>query len=98
ITSIPASRLAATFRSSSANRYGGIRRRRLLERMELLEKAFGERAHEHGNRPAGDRDVELVPNLDLELSAVERHSHRGATAGEHVRDRGAGRACPARRR
>ena len=44
ITSTPAARLAATLRSSSANRYGGIRSRRLLGRMQLLYEVVGQAA------------------------------------------------------
>src|SRR5947199_347564 len=41
ITSIPAARLAAIFRSSSANRYGGIRWRRLVGCTELVPDDLG---------------------------------------------------------
>ena len=70
---MPAARLAAILRSSSANRYGGILRvaGAYSVVMQLLDEFIGERAAEHRHRPAGQRYVQILPHLDLELAAVE---------------------------
>src|SRR5580700_6411616 len=91
ITSIPASRLEAILRSSSANRYGGISSRRLLGFMQLLDEFVGQDAAVHGHGPAGQVDVQILPHFDLELAPVEDHGDRRMAATEHVRDRGASR-------
>src|SRR5450755_3495103 len=95
ITSIPAARLAATLRSSSANRYGGIRSRRLLGFMQLLDQVVGELAPEHRDRPTAQVHVEVLPNLYLELSPLEHDRNGRVPAPKHVGDRGAGGAGPA---
>src|SRR5437588_12594939 len=76
ITSMPAARLAEIFRSSSANRYGGICSRRLLDRIQLLQEIVGEGAAEHRHRPARQVDVQVRPHLGLQLPAVERDRDR----------------------
>src|SRR5262249_23348507 len=99
-TSTPAARLARTLRSSSANRYGGIRSRRLLRRMQLLDEGFGECAAEHRHRPPRQFDVQLVGDLDAEHTAVkdDRDRRRGARGPvHHVSDSRAGGAGSARR-
>src|SRR3954453_13667785 len=95
MTSTPAAFLAAILRSSSANRYGGIRSRRSDGCMQLLDELSGQLAPEHRDRPAGQVDVQVLPHLDLELAAVEAHGHgRVAAAG----DVGDGRAAGTRAR
>ena len=92
ITSMPAARFAAILRSSWANRYGGMRSRRSLCLIELLAEVVGERAREHGHRPAGQGHVQILPDLDRQLAAVEAHDDLGA-----ARRRG-GRRPPRRSR
>src|SRR5450755_211669 len=96
ITSTPAARLAATLRSSSANRYGGMRSRRLLDRMQLLYEFVGERSAIHRNRPAAQIDLQFLPHLDLQLAAVECDRDRRVAPLQDVCDSGARRAGPAR--
>src|SRR5258708_14920153 len=92
ITSTPAARLAATLRSSSANRYGGMRSRRSLCLIQLLAEFVTELATVDGHRPARQRDAQLLVDLHLQLAAVEQDPHVGGAAREAVRDRGAARA------
>src|SRR5437588_5864456 len=92
ITSMPAARLAAILRSSSANRYGGMRSRRLLDRTQLLHEIVGERSAEHRHGPARQVDAEVLPYLDFELAAVERYNHWRGPAFEHVSHGGSRRA------
>src|SRR5271167_1829609 len=98
ITSTPAARLAAILRSSSANRYGGMRSRRSLGCMQLLEEFGAERRPIDGHGPAGEGQIQVLVELDEELAAVEAHGHRGATAAPDVRDRGPARAGARRQR
>src|SRR6478609_1687648 len=98
MTSIPAAFLSAIFFSSWAKRYGGIRSSRLLGLMELLDEVLGELASEDRDGPAGQVHVQVLGDLDLQLTAVE-HDGDGREVGivapaaaQHVRDRGAGRA------
>src|SRR5271165_1633859 len=92
MTSTPAARLAAILRSSSANRYGGMRSRRSLGCMQLLEEFGAERRPVNGHGPAGEGQIQIAVDLHHELAAVETHGHRRATAAQHVRDRRAARA------
>src|SRR5579871_4742873 len=89
ITSTPAARFSAIRRSSWANRYGGMRSRRSLCLIELLAEFSGERPREDGQRPAGQGHVQMVPDRDLELTAVEADQHPRGSAGEVVSDGGA---------
>src|SRR6202012_3508396 len=97
ITSMPAARLAAILRSSSANRYGGIFSRRLLGRMQLLDEIVRQGSGVDRHRPAAEGNVEILPHLDRQLAAVEHDRDGRIAAGEHVRDGGTGRTGPARR-
>src|SRR5579884_110514 len=92
ITSIPAARWAATLRSSSANRYGGIRSRRLLGRIELLGELGGDRAAEHRDRPARQLDAQVLRHVDLQLTPIELDRYRRLASRQHVGDGGAGGA------
>src|SRR5438067_1597851 len=95
MTSTPAARLALILRSSSANRYGGIRSRRLLGRIELLDELIGKGAVEYGDSPPSQRYVKIRGDLDLELAAIEDHLDRGAAAFQDIgygRSSGAGAA------
>src|SRR5260370_41980422 len=92
MASTPAARLAATLRSSSANRYGGMRSRRSLCLIQLLAEFVTELATVDGHRPACQRDAQLVVDLYLQLTAVEQDAHIGRAAAEAVSDRGAARA------
>src|SRR3954454_21906993 len=85
ITSTPASFLAAILRSSSANRYGGIRSRRSDGCMQLLDEVGGELAPVHRDGPAGQVDVQVLLHLDLELAAIEPDRYRRLAAAQHVR-------------
>src|SRR5581483_8542874 len=76
ITSTPAARLSAILRSSWANAYGGIFSRRLLGFMQLLFELFAERAGEHRPRPACQVDLQVGPDLDLQLAAVQDDGDR----------------------
>src|SRR5580658_8193850 len=92
ITSMPAARFSAMRRSSWANRYGGMRSRRSLCLIELLAEVVGEGAREHGHRPAGHGDVQLLADCDGQLPAVQADEDLGGAAGEVMGDRGAARA------
>src|SRR5206468_5458167 len=94
ITSTPAARLAATLRSSSANRYGGISARRSLGLIELLLEVVTELAAVHGPGPAGQVDVEVRAEEDVEPAAVEFDADSRRPAVEVVGDGGAGGARP----
>src|SRR5262245_4090857 len=63
--------------------------------MRLLEGGEVDVALEDRHRPAGEVDVEILADVDLELAAVEAHGHRGVAAAQDVGDRGAARAGPA---
>src|SRR3954465_13372272 len=91
MTSTPCSFFAAILRSSSANRYGGIRSRRSAGCMQLLDELVGELAPVHRDRPAGQVDVQVVGDLDLELAAVEADGHGRVASLPGVGDGGA--AC-----
>src|SRR3954452_19185836 len=84
ITSTPCAFFKAILRSSSANRYGGIRSRRSAGCMQLLDELVGELAPVYGDGPAGQVDVQVLLHLDLELAAVQLHGHGRVAAREHV--------------
>src|SRR4051812_14238381 len=88
ITSMPCAFLSAILRSSCANRYGGMRSRRLLGLIQLLDEFVAERGRVDALRPAGECHVQVLPHLDLELAAVELHGHGARAAAEYVRDCG----------
>src|SRR3954449_5492954 len=95
MTSTPAAFFSEILRSSSANRYGGIRSSLLLARIrDLLDELVGELAPEHRDGPAGQVDVQVVLDLDLERAAVEPHGHGAVAPAQDVGDGGAGRAGP----
>src|SRR4051812_24253525 len=96
ITSMPCAFLSAILRSSWANRYGGIRSRRLLGLIQLLDELFAQRRAVHAPRPAGQRHVQVLPHLHLEVAAVEVHRNGTLAAVQHVSDRGS--ACARARR
>src|SRR5258708_22980524 len=98
ITSTPAARLAATLRSSSANRYGGMRSRRSLCLIQLLAEFVTELATVDGHRPARQRDAQLVVDLHLQLAAVEQDARVGGSAREAIGDPRAPRARAPRQR
>src|SRR4051812_4357672 len=90
ITSTPASFFSRTLRSSSANRYGGRRSRRLLGCMQLSHQFLADSSSVHGPGPAGQVHVQILPDGDLELTAVERDGHRALYPAQHRGDGGAG--------
>src|SRR4051794_12471034 len=92
ITSTPCAFFKAILRSSSANRYGGIRSRRSAGCMQLLDELVGQLAPIHGDRPAGQVDVQVVGDVDLELAAVQADGDGRVAALERVGDGGAARA------
>src|SRR2546421_777686 len=98
ITSTPAARFSAIFRSSWANAYGGMRSRRLLGFMQLLFEVLAEAALEHRPRPTRQVDLQVLADLDLELTAVEQHGHASlatiAALFANVGDRCTGRSGP----
>ena len=55
-----------------------MRSRRSLCLIELLAEVVGERARVDGHRPAGQGHLQILPDLDLELAAVERDDDRGS--------------------
>src|SRR5690348_17265333 len=108
ITSTPAARLAWILRSSSANRYGGMRSSRLEGRIrwarsisgeptQLLHELLSELSAEDGHSPPRQRNAEAIAYHDLELAAVECNGHLRTSAAQHEGHRGAGRTGPARR-
>src|SRR3954470_8269505 len=96
ITSIPCAFFSRIFRSSSANRYGGMRSRRLLGLIQLLYELIAERGRVDALRPAGQRHVQVLTHLHLEVAAVEVHGHGARAAAKHVRH--GGTACARARR
>src|SRR3984957_15411935 len=73
MTSTPAACLAAILRSSSANRYGGMRPRRSLGLMPLLDEVLAELSREHGTCPACQVYVQILSHLYAQLSPVEQY-------------------------
>src|ERR1700737_4855966 len=98
ITSTPAARLAATLRSSSANRYGGIRSRRSLCLIKLLVKVVAEAPGIDRYRPATEVDIQVLSDHDLQFAAVEHDLDGWRAASEPVGDGGAAGAGPGRHR
>src|SRR4051794_39903795 len=88
ITSTPCSLFAAIFRSSSANRYGGIRSSRLLCLTQFLQELAGELAPVDGHGPAGQVDVQVLSDGDLEVAAVEVDRNGAVDAPDDGRHRG----------
>src|SRR3954470_10238019 len=76
MTSMPAARFSRTLRSSSANRYGGMRSRRLLGCMQLLEEFVGQLPPVYRDGPTGQVHVQILVDLHPELTPVEAHRHR----------------------
>src|SRR3954451_22375120 len=89
MTSMPAARFSRTLRSSSANRYGGMRSRRLLGCMQLLQEFVGELPPVYRDGPTGQGHVQILVDLHLELPPVEAHRHRAVAAAQDVGDGGA---------
>src|SRR3954466_4127033 len=92
ITSMPCAFFSAILRSSWANRYGGMRSRRLLDLIQLLHEFIAHLSGVDGARPAGQVHVQVLADLHLEVAAVEVHRHRALAAAQHERDRGTRRA------
>src|SRR5437764_10176167 len=86
ITSMPASRFAATLRSSSANRYGGIRSRRSLGCIQVPFKLFGQLAPVYRHCPAAQVDVQVLPHVDLQLAAVEADGDLAVAPAQNMGD------------
>src|ERR1700753_4508135 len=80
ITSMPAARLAAILRSSSANRYGGIFSRRLLGRMQLLDEIVRQGSGVDRHRPAAEGNVQILLDLDGQLPGGQPDRDRGIGA------------------
>src|SRR5947209_7083533 len=95
---MPAARLAAIFRSSSANRYGGMRARRSLGFIQLPDQVLAELGAVHGHGPAGQLHIQLIVDLDLELTAVEADGHRRVSPAQDVGDGGTAGARARRQR
>src|SRR3954452_24336678 len=87
ITSIPCAFFSAILRSSCANRYGGMRSRRLLDLIQLLDELIGKAGGVDGPRPACQVNVQVLAHLDLEIAAVEVNGHRALAAAQHERHR-----------
>ena len=63
--------------------------------MQLLDQLGGQLAAEHGDRPAGQVNVQVLPHLDLELAAVQAHGDRAVAAAQaRTRRRRRSRRCP----
>src|SRR3954451_23484802 len=93
MTYTPSSFFAAIFRSSSAKRYGGIRSRRSLCLTQCLQEFLGQLAPVDGDGPAGQVDVQVIADVDLEVAAVEMDGNGAVEAaqdGGHRRAAGAG--------
>src|SRR3954468_3398674 len=98
ITSIPCAFFSRILRSSSANRYGGMRSRRLLGLIQLLYELVAERCGVHALRPASQGHVQVLAHLHLEVAAVEVHRHGARPALQHVSHGGSARTGPGRER
>src|SRR3954468_5623320 len=98
ITSIPCTFFSAILRSSWANRYGGMRSRRLLDLIQLLDEFVGQVRGVNRPRPACQVHVKVLPHFHLEVTAVEVHRHRALAAAQHERDGGSRRAGARRER
>src|SRR3954453_8492135 len=94
ITSMPCAFFSAILRSSWANRYGGMRSRRLLGLIQLLGELVGERRGVHAPCPAGQDPRLAPPPPTLGVPPVEVDGHRALTALEDVGHRRAARARP----
>ena len=82
ITSTPAAFFSAIFRSSSANRYGGSRSRRLLGRIQLLNSSSLSSPRYTGRAQPVRSTCRSSGHLDLELAAVERDRDRARHAAQ----------------
>src|SRR3954453_6736023 len=69
ITSIPCAFFSAILRSSWANRYGGMRSRRLLDLIQLLHEVVGQLGRVDGPRPSGQGHVPVLAALHLHGAA-----------------------------
>src|SRR3954447_4932438 len=98
ITSMPCAFLSAILRSSWANRYGGMRSRRLLGLIQLLPELVAERGRVDALRPAGKGHVQVLAHLDLEIAPVEVDGHGALAALQHVGDGRAARTRAGRQR
>src|SRR5882757_7345144 len=98
MTSMPWAFFSEIFRSSSANRYGGRRSRRSLDFKQFLQELVAERALVHRHRPSGQIDVHVLPDLDLQLAAVQLDGDRTLDAAQHGGDRRADGARAGRHR
>src|SRR3954470_19661061 len=98
ITSMPCAFFSAILRSSWANRYGGMRSRRLLRLIQLLDELVAERRGIHAPRPASQDHVQVLPHVHLEVAAVEMYGHRALAALQDIGHGGAARAGPGRHR
>src|SRR3954468_17333050 len=90
ITSTPASFFSRTLRSSSANRYGGSRSRRLLGCMQLRHQLVAHVALVYRPGPAGQLDLQIFADGHLQLAAVEADRDRAGRPAQHRRDSRAG--------
>src|SRR4051794_41426213 len=89
ITSIPCALFSAILRSSWANRYGGMRSRRLLDLIQLLRELLAHLAGVDGARPAGQVHVQVVADVGPQGAAVEGHGQPARAAPADEPDRGA---------
>src|SRR4029079_12903806 len=69
-----------------------------LDVIERLDQLGRELARVERQGPAGELDVELRGDLDLELAPIEGAGRRARGAGEHRRDRRPARPGPRRER
>src|SRR4051812_44151814 len=95
---MPCAFFSAILRSSWANRYGGMRSRRLLDLIQLLRELVAEGSFVDRARPAGEVNVQVLADVDLEIAAVEMDRDRAVAAAQRERHRGAGRAGARRQR
>src|SRR5436309_495497 len=99
MTSTPAAFFRRILRSSSANRYGGSRSSRsACELMQVPQEVVGQLSAVDGDGPSGQVHVEVLPHLDVELTAVEADGDRRVAAAQHVGDGGAAGAGAGRHR
>src|SRR5262245_51999870 len=83
MTSTPAAFFSRTFCSIWAKRYGAMRSSRLLGLTELLDEFGGERAAVDGHGPAGQVDVQVLADLDLQVATVEVDGDRRVAAAQY---------------
>src|ERR1700722_3223515 len=75
-----------------------MRSRRSLCLIKLLAEVAGELARVHGHRPTGQGHLQILPQPDFELAAVQAHDDPARPAAEMMRDGRAARPGARRQR